>query len=242
MILWPQADGSVIATPQPAHALISGQVCRALRERPEPFEWVALAAAMHDMPWMPWEAAPEFDPATGLPRAFNALRGDEHVPLWERGVATARAAWGLWPALLILRHGSHIYRLGLLNNRIAPAPESLAAMEGYMARERETGAAWMRELGVTEEQVAPASAVVALCDALALALCWGQREFACGAGRLRRTGDFSATLAPWPLAPDSLVVETEARRLPARFADERAMRGGLAAAPRVALRFELSRA
>lgn len=240
MILWPQADGTVIATPQPAHALISGQVCRALRDRPEPFEWVALAAAMHDMPWLPWEASPEFDAGTGLPRAFNALRGDEHVPMWERGVETARAAWGLWPALLILRHGSHIYRLGILNNRIAPARESLAAMEGYMAREREQGAAWMRDLGVTEERVAPASAAVAFCDAVALALCWGQREFSCGASKLVRTADFAATLDPWPLAVDRIAVETEARRLHGRFADERAMREGLAAAPRVALRFKLS--
>jgi len=242
MILWPQPDGSVIATPQPAHALISGQLAHALRDRPEPFEPVALAAAMHDMPWMPWELAPEFDASTGLPRAFNALRGDEHAPMWERGVATARAAWGLWPALLILRHGSHIYRLGILDNRIAPAPESLAAMDGYMAREREQGAAWMRELGVGEAEVAPASAVVALCDAVALALCWGQAEFACGPSRLVRTGEFRATLDPWPLAPARLEVETEARRLPGRFASAEAMRDGLARAPRITLRFELSSA
>lgn len=240
MILWPQGDGSVIATPQPAHALIAGQVCRALRERPEPFEPVAFAAAMHDLPWMPWEAAPEFDAATGLPRAFNALPGREHVPMWERGVAAARAAWGVWPALLIQRHGSHIYRMGVLDNRTAPSPESAAAMERYLARAREQGDGWMRELGVTEAEVAPASAALAMCDAVALALCWGRREFTCGGSRLRRTGDFSATLDPWPFEPHALAVETEARRLPARFRDAASMREGLAAAPRVALRFELS--
>ncbi len=240
MILWPQPDGGVIATPQPAHAVIAGQLCRALRERPEPFEPVALAAALHDLPWMPWEAAPEFDPATGLPRAFNALPGDAHVTMWERGVATAKAAWGLWPALLILRHGSHVYRIGLANPHAAPA--SVEAMRRYVAREEELGAAWARELGVDMATVARASGAVAMCDHVALALCWGRAGFDCVGATFARTAPFAATLEPWPFAADQLVVETEARRLPGRFADEAAMQQGLAAAPRVALRFELSRA
>jgi hypothetical protein len=242
MILWPQTDGSVIATPQPAHALIAGQLMRALAEPPEPLEPVVLAASQHDCAWMPFELAPPFDAKTGLPRAFNALAGQEHVPMWEAGVRSALANWGLWPALLILRHGSHIYRLGILNNRIAPSPESLAAMEGYMALERQTGARWMAELGVTETEVSRNAAKLAMVDAIALALCWGQARFDCGATALARTGDFAATLDPWPLGPDTLTVETEARRLPGRFEDEAAMRAGLAAAPRIALRFELRRA
>jgi hypothetical protein len=34
------------------------------------------AAIEHDCPWQAWEMAPEFDSATGLPRAFNALSGE----------------------------------------------------------------------------------------------------------------------------------------------------------------------
>ena len=33
MILWTQPDGSVLATPQPAHAIIAGQLMRALADQ-----------------------------------------------------------------------------------------------------------------------------------------------------------------------------------------------------------------
>jgi hypothetical protein len=242
MILWPQEDGTVLATPQPAHALIAGQLMRALAARPEPFEPVCTAAAQHDCPWMGWEQAPEFDSGTGLPRQFNALSGAEHVPMWERGVEAAIANWGLWVGLLILMHGSHIYRMGILGNRMAPAPESLAAMEGYMRREKAWSLELMARLGVTEAQVRPQQHKLAMVDSIALGLCWGQPRFDCSGTTLIRTGPHTATLDPWPLAPQVLAVETEALRLPGRFADAAAMAKGLAAAPREALRFTLAKA
>ena len=92
MILWNQPDGSVLGTPQPAHAVIAGQLMRALADRPDPYEPAVTAATEHDSPWAPWEVAPEFDAATGLPRQFNSLPGEEHVPMWEAGVRTAFAS------------------------------------------------------------------------------------------------------------------------------------------------------
>ncbi len=240
MILWTQPDGSVIATPQPAHALLSGQLARALAEPPEPFEAVCLAAAQHDCPWMPWEAAPEFDEATGLPRQFNALAGDEHVPMWEAGVRAALANWGGWVGLLVLLHGRHIYGMNILHNRMAPTPAGLAAMEGYVARTPAWAAQIMAELGVTEEQVRPQQQKVAFADAVALGLCWGQERFDCAGVQMTRTGPFTATLDPWPLAPAEITLTTEGRRLPARFANAAAMQAGLASAPRVALSFHLT--
>lgn len=241
MILWPQPDGSVIATPQPAHALIAGQVMRALADRPEPYEAVCTAAAQHDVAWMPWEDAPEFDAQTGLPRHFNALPGDAHVALWKAGVATAQRNWGRLAALLIMRHGSFIYSLGMLSPRVRPSADSRAAMEAYVAWEQAEGARLMTDLGMTEAEVAPLSARLAMVDAIALSLCWGHAEFDCaGACRLVRSGPFAATLAPWPIAAPSLTVTTEAMRLPARFADAAAMQSGLAGAPRETLHFHLS--
>jgi hypothetical protein len=241
MIVWPQDDGSVIATPQPAHALISGQLARALADRPAPFEAVCTAATQHDCPWMPWEAHPEFDAATGLPRQFNAFTGEEHVAIWEEGVRTALACWGRWVGLLVLLHGSHIYGMNILHNRMNPTPEGQAAMEAYVAREKAWSAELMAQLGVTEAQVRPQQRKVALVDAVALALCWGQAEFDCGGmARLVRTAPFAATLAPWPLCVPELTVTTEALHLPGRFPDAAAMRAGMAAAPRMALSFRLS--
>ena len=242
MILWPQADGSVLATPQPAHALISGQLMRALAEPPAPFEAVCTAAAQHDCPWMPWEAAPDFDPETGLPMLFTALPGTRHVPMWEEGVRVALANWGLWVGLLVLLHGTHIYRRSLASGGATSTPGDASALEAYIAREPAWSAAIMRELGVTEAQVRPQQQKLAMVDGIALALCWGKVEFGCGPTTLRRSGDFSASLDPWPLAPDSLTVTTEARRLPARFPDAASMRAGLAGAPVVPLSFTLHRA
>lgn len=239
MILWPQPDGSVLATPQPAHALLAGQLMRALAETPVPLEPVVNAAAQHDCAWMAWEAAPEFDATTGLPRHFNALSGAEHVPMWEQGVRDALANWGLWAGLLVLRHGSHIYRIGILGNRMIPSPESLAAMEAYMAREPAWSAELMARLGVDEAQVAANARKIAMVDSIALALCWGQERFDCNGTTLIRTGARTATLGPWPLAVPRITLETETLHLPGRFADADAMRAGLADAPRERLLFRL---
>lgn len=242
MILWPQPDGSTLATPQPAHAIIAGQLMRRLAEKPEPFEPAVTAAIEHDCPWLGWEMAPEFDAATGLPRLFNALSGDEHVPMWERGVEMALANFGLLAGLLIMRHGSHIYRLGILGNRIAPSAVSLAAMEGYMAREAERGAAIMARLGMTEEQVAPLSAKLAMVDSIALSLCWGQTNFAAGKSTLIRTAPFTARVTPWPFDAPGLELSTEALHIPAPFANEAAMREAWPDLPRKTLRFTLQAA
>ena len=242
MILWPQDDGSVLATPQPAHAVLAGQLMRALAEPPVPLEPVVNAAAQHDCAWMGWETAPEFDAATGLPRHFNALSGAEHVPMWEQGVRDALANWGLWAGLLVLRHGSHIYRLGILGNRMAPSAESLAAMEGYMARELVWSAELMAKLGVTEAQVTANQRKIAMVDSIALGLCWGQARFDCNGTTLIRKDAGSATLEPWPLAVPRIALETETLRLPGVFANEPAMRAGMADAPRERLVFRLEAA
>lgn len=240
MILWKQEDGSVLATPQPAHAVLSGQLMRVLADPPEPFEPVVTAAAQHDCGWMRWEADPEFDADTGLPRAFNALSGTEHVPLWEAGVRLALASWGLWAGLLVLRHGSVIYRLGIEHQRMAPGDDSLRAMQGYIEREKAWSASLAARLGASEEQVAANSKKLAMVDAIALGLCWGRDPFDCGATKLKRLSPFEATLDPWPLSVPEITLETEALRLRPRYIDEGDMRAGLAEAPRLPLRFRLA--
>lgn len=240
MILWKQDDGSVIATPQPAHAVLSGQLMRVLADPPDPFEPVVTAAAQHDCGWMRWEADPEFDPETGLPRGFNALSGTEHVPLWESGVRLALASWGLWAGLLVLRHGSFIYRLGIEHQRMGSGDENLLAMQGYIAREKAWSAALAERLGVGEAQVAANSRKLAMVDAIALGLCWGRDPFDCGATKLKRTSPFEATLDPWPLLVPEITLETEALRLKPHYIDEGDMHAGLAEAPRLPLRFRLT--
>lgn len=240
MILWTQPDGSVLATPQPAHAVLSGQLMRALAEPPVPFEPVVNAAAQHDCGWMRWEADPEFDGETGLPMAFNALPGARHVQLWEAGVRLALASWGLWAGLLILRHGSFIYRLALAHRQMGAGDEHRRAMQGYIDREPAWSAMLAAKLGVSESQVAANAAKLATVDAIALALCWGRDSFDAAGTMLRRRGPFEATLAPWPLAMPEITLETETLRLRPGYADSAALHAGLLEAPRLPLRFRLT--
>ncbi len=236
MILWPQPDGSVLATPQPAHAIIAGQLMRAM----DAFEPLITAAIEHDCPWQPWEIEPEYDAGTGLPRQFNALPGDEHVPMWEAGLRMAYANWGLLVGLLIQRHGSHIYRLGILGNRIAPSPASLAAMEGYIAREQARSAELGALLEMDEAKLTALSRKLARVDGIALGLCWGHPSFQCLDTQLARTTPLAATLDPWPLDVPAISVATEAIRLPERFQSEAAMRDAWPGLKRETLRFTLT--
>ena len=242
MILWVQPDGTVLATPQPAHAVIAGQLMRALADKPDPFEPAITAANQHDCPWQNWEIDPEFDAATGLPRQFNSLPGEQHVPMWEAGTRMAFANWGLLVGLLIQRHGSHIYRLGILNNRMAQSPEGKAAMEGFIAQEQASSADIGARLGMDEAQLTPLSRKLGMVDGIALGLCWGHPSFHCLDTRLTRTSPFAATLDPWPLNAPTMSVVTETIRLPRRFDSPAAMRDAWPGLPRETLRFTLSAA
>ncbi|HEY8610983.1 MAG TPA: DUF3891 family protein, partial [Roseomonas sp.] len=194
--------------------------------------------------WMPWEAAPTLDPRTGLPYSFTAIGAATHAPMWARGVELARAAWGLWPALLVSRHGALIYTRYANPERDTPADKEAAAR--YLAEQSPLQSEWATALGASPAQVDRNAALVAVADALSLALCFN-REGPAGEApmedgsmsrlTLARTGPGQWTLAPWPFRDAVLALRCEALRLPAeqRWTDEQAMRRDLRDATRVAL-------
>ena len=240
MILRSPEDGTRLLIPQPSHALLSGQMMAAWGApgfaRPDPAQEVILAAGQHDVAWLGWEAAPTLNPETGLPHAFTELGAAVHAPMWARGVETARAAWGLWPALLISLHGSRIYTQYMDPDRLPP--EDHAAIDRNNAKERALQADWTAKLGASPEQVARNSALVAVTDALSLALCFadpdkaGEAPMEDGSTRamkLVRQGTSRWSLDPWPFREGTLTLRCEAIRLPAdrRWTDEEAMRRDL---------------
>ena len=240
MILRDPEEGTRLLIPQPTHALLSGQMMAAWGApgfaRPDPAPEVILAAGQHDVAWMNWETAPTLDPDTGLPHCFTALGPAVHAPMWAQGVEWARAAWGLWPALLISRHGTLIY-----TQYIDPATESPAdkrAVARNTAKEDRLQADWAAILGATPEQMRRNTALVAVVDALSLALCFARPDMAGEApmedGSTRRMNlvrlDTSRwSLDPWPFRDATLTLRCEAIRLPAetRWTDEEAMRRDL---------------
>jgi len=240
MILRRPEDGTRLLIPQPSHALLSGQMMEAWGApgfaRPDPATEVTLAAGQHDIAWLSWETAPTLNAETGLPHDFTQLGAAVHAPMWVKGVEMARAAWGLWPALLISLHGTRIYTQYMDPERLPPHDQS--AIRHNAAREDALQADWIAKLGTRPEQVERNSALVAVTDALSLALCFadpdkaGEAPMEDGSTRkmkLVRQGTARWSLDPWPFRDRSLTVRCEAIRLPAetRWFDEETMRRDL---------------
>jgi hypothetical protein len=176
---------------------------------------------------------------------FRDVGASLHAPMWAEGVDRALAAWGMHVALLISRHGSLIYNRYTNRHRLAEA--DAVAVQHYLETQGAKEQAWARALGLDEARLTRESGLVALVDALSLALC----------GELKTPIDFEApdrgggvrtlhlserpekpfefVLSPWPFQTSELIVEGEARTLPSegRFSDEAAMKRWLAAPERV---------
>ena len=245
MLFREAADGSWLAVSQPMHALVSGQMLRAWGAPgfalPDPLEDVATACAQHDVAWMGWEAAPSFDPATGRPHVFRAVGARFHAPMWAEGVERALASWGPLVALLVSRHGSLIY--SHYDDRHQDHPEDGAAARHYRESQAVKQAGLIAALGLPMAQVEAASALVAVTDALSLAVCGGIVTMG-GIGRAPRADgklvelalaerEGELAIAPWPFRVPRVALSWRARHFApgTRWADATAMRAGLTAAP-----------
>ena len=173
--------------------------------------------------------------------------------MWTRGVLRAYAAWGAHVALLVSLHGGVIYRRYTDRLRISAA--DAAAAQNYLDTQGPIEAAWARALKLDDDEVDRQRSLVAFADALSLALC-GDLKTPLTLEARRRGGDrtpmqlegifghaFEFLLDPWPFAANYLVLEGEARKLPAegRFASEAAMRAWLARPERSTFRAEIRR-
>jgi hypothetical protein len=219
---------SVLAISQPAHAWLSGQMLRAwATPLAEP---LLLAAELHDIAWLEWERAPSFNPATGRPHSFRELGPAIHSPLWQAGVERALVGWGQHVALLVSRHGAMLYTRFADPARMAP--EDRAALEASLRHQRPLQARWAEALGLEDAQLEQESGLIALVDALSLALCGDLKvplEISAPDGRtlrLEAQREDVFTLSPWPFRQGPLLLEAEAIPLPqeGRFETEAAMR------------------
>lgn len=127
-----------------------------------------LAAAQHDIGWLPWEAAPTRDPATGRPHSFVALPREAHTALWSAGVATAEACYGPHVALLISLHGLAIYAL---TPDEARAPDDLAAVRRFRAEQEAVQARLRAAVAATAAEIADQSAILLALDLISLVVC-----------------------------------------------------------------------
>lgn len=245
-----EREQGALCIPQSQHAAICGQMAAAWgNERftiDGPWTEVCLAAACHDDGMDDFDAAPELDPDTGLPRDFMRMRLEPWLECWRRGPQLA-AERGPYVGVLVSMHGSHL--LGY--RRFEGDPEGRAAADAYLAEQR---AFRERLLGELDNDVAYADhakpmalernrKLLAAWDAMSLAICVprlpGQLErVPVDAGEVAvtmRAAEPDAatpvvTVDPWPFTGESLTVTAEGRRLDRRFENEAEMREALAAA------------
>ncbi len=217
MLVRPDGD-SVLCIGQASHAWVSGQMAREWAEPFSPYEEVCLAAEQHDVGMAEWDLAPSLNRETGLPHAFTEMPFSVHSELWleapKKLVTTS-----VYAAALVSLHGTRLYELR------DPTPE----VGDYLRRQEE----FRRGLGLTREDLEPASTLVWIWDYLSLAALLGWTGEVEG---LRVDG---TRVDPWPFRSSPLTVRCEARRLTGRFTDEDAMRAALDAAPAEAVVVEL---
>jgi hypothetical protein len=229
MLLRPDGD-AVICIGQPAHAFVSGQLAAAWRPRPEPFDEVVLAATQHDAGMADWDAAPELNPETGVPRSFMEMSLDTHLRLWthapQRVLPQSRYA-----ALLVSMHGTALYEmrdLGKLDEAAA------AAVTRYLDEQR----ALQRKLatGLDQARLERNQRLVWAWDFLSLGLCLRWDDASVNDLTL-----YPDTIEPWPFEDDTIRLHTDGRRLEGHYDSDAALHAALADAPWVTLEFELTR-
>jgi len=240
-----------ICITQPTHAWVSGQLAQVWGNETfgsiAPHEAVCLGAEQHDIGWIPWEAAPTLNPATGYPHSFMEVAPDVHTQLWA-GAKHLVMPMGRYVALLVSLHGTGLYERF---THWKKSPESMQIVEAFLQQEKEFQRQLINRLGqdpayeayVTPAAIARNQRLVATLDALSLAICMGvtgQRRFDQVPAA---TGETLLTLMPieddpaqllvepWCFQPDEVTVVFEGRILQEKARDPQTMRDQLANAP-----------
>lgn len=259
VVLYRTIDENRICITQPTHAWVSGQLAQAWGNETlgsfAPHQAVCLGAEQHDIGWIPWESAPTFNSETGYPHSFMEVAPEVHTKLWA-GAKQLAMPMGRYAALLVSLHGTGLYeRFTHWKN----SPESTRVVEAFLQQEK----AFQQDLiarlkqdstyapHVSPEAIGRNQKLVALWDALSLAICMGvtdQRQFEQVPSA---DGDITLTLTPvqsdptqlqvepWCFQSDQVTVVFEGRILKQRAEDEQTMRDHLAKAAWITLNVTL---
>jgi hypothetical protein len=242
-----EQDAAVFVITQTHHAVVSGRIGRAWGNdrfgAAEPREELLLAASIHDLGWLAWEAAPELNAATSRPHSFMDMPLERHLAIWERGPRDA-AALHRYAGLLVSLHATGLYarfRTGEPPPPLKAFLEREHAWQRAMIESLEREPRWAPHVG--EPALRRNQRLLAAWDALSLALCLGatrphQLDVPARDGALELTlapADESRlryTLDPWPFTGHGpLALDIEGRRFEARATSDDDLRERLAQAP-----------
>lgn len=240
-----ERDGQRLAITQPVHAWVSAQLARLWGNEEfggfEPREEVILGAALHDIGWLEWERHPTLNTSTGLPHTFMQLPTSSHLAVWGSASTLARP-FGRYASLLVSMHGTGLYAF---HDYSRDTEQEASAARAYVERELDFQHSTIRELtadpctafAVTPENIARNRRLVAVWDAMSLAICGGLtstrhvRDVPSSGepiDMIMTPLDAHVRVDPWPFAVESLTVRFEGRNLGERFATERDLRQSLA--------------
>ena len=231
---------------QRAHAGMCAQLARAWGNDAfgdvEPRAVVELAAERHEM-GMDGEQ-PVLDPATGLPKDFDALSHAEHLPVQFEGPEQL-ARIEPYAGLLASLHHESFYR--------RTSPLAVLTRDGRLERRALRRSSQLQErlraqLQARDAEVERNRRLVRYWDGLSHDLLYRRwprvrRGVPAVAGELRdialaRAGD-RLTLDPWPLRAERERVTVTGCLLRGRYGDERELRAAMEDAPEVELAFDL---
>lgn len=244
-----------ICITQPTHAWVSGQLAQAWGNDTfgaiAPRAAVCLGAEQHDIGWLPWEAAPTFNPKTGYPHSFREVAPEVHTKLWA-GAKQLAMPMGRYVALLVSLHGTGLYERF---TSWQDSPEATRIVEAFLKQEKEFQQDLIARLRqdpdyaghVTPDAIAHNKQLVAVWDMLSLAICMGvteQQQFeavpiAAGNTTLTLTpinnDSTHLQVDPWCFQAPSVDLLFEGRILKEPALDETMMQQQLDSAPWVTL-------
>jgi hypothetical protein len=251
---------------QTDHAELSGRLAEAWGgrfARPEPFDAVVLAAALHDDGWQEWEAEPKVDPKTRLPYSFTAMPPKEHLAFYLRGIDRVLER-DPYAGLLVSMHCAGLYRqrygtdLGLKLRRFTPDVQTVVeeflerldsqqqelrerlGRSGPYARFVEDGPLWTNyKLLQMYDRLSLYLCIVPLAER-----CLGPAPTGYAGGETTLTlgpvGDRTVLISPYPFRETPLRVSVKARRVPNRpYDSDEEFRSVLAQAESVSLDYGL---
>jgi hypothetical protein len=234
MILHPEGDRIRLIL-QTDHAAQAGEFARRwggeLFDRPEPFDSVVLATARHDEGWLPWQAAPRIDPATGRPWNFTNIPNLYHIAGHTAGVATLTEL-DPYAGLLLSLHVAGLYnqRFGYMGHMPIPPipPEYQPAAASFLAEQAQVQERLVQRLQPDQVRLWTNYRWLQAWDTLSLLICTGwisEEPGLLGRFPTRPGGEEVAikcwalggdryTLSPWPFAEAEIRCPVPARWLP----------------------------
>lgn len=240
-----QSDRGIYVISQPAHSWVSGQLARAWgnAQFDQPSEPVILAAALHDVGFLDWEANPTLNPDTGWPHTFRDLPTALHLHLWEKGIQQMLTV-NRYATLLVSLHYT-----GLTERHPADSQEDRNLQTAFLKQQHDLQTSLISTLP-NRTALDHDRPFIPLWDWMSLVL--GMRESATtkidGVSARDRNVQLlmheyspgKVRLSPWPFRDSVVQVAFESRYLAEKSDDEASMRQALKTAPAQTIHIELT--